>query len=297
MPDLPPTLAEAMQRLYAAGPEEFMAVRRELVAAARAAGDRGVATELGALRKPSLAAWAINLVARVSPGVLADLVGLGERMRDAQARLDTATLTALRPERDQTVRLGVEAAVATAQSAGRGLGPGAREEVRATLVAALADEGASVAVASGQLTRALSYSGFGEVDLSEAVARTASGAILTVLSGSGSGTGSRGGTGDGRETGRSPGDPEVPDRDQRARALADAEAGLAQAEKAVGEARTRAEETRERLEVVERQLAKAREADERALEAVTDAVRARKQAAQTRQAAYEALVAAQGDDA
>ncbi|HEV7194872.1 MAG TPA: hypothetical protein VGN19_02940 [Pedococcus sp.] len=295
MPDLPPTLAEAMQTLYAAGPEEFMAVRRELVAGARAAGDRDLATELGALRKPSVAAWAINLVARVTPGVLADLVGLGERMRDAQGRLDTATLTALRPERDQTVRLGVEAAVATAQSAGRGLGPGAREEVRATLVAALADEGASIAVASGQLTRALSYSGFGEVDLSDAVVRTASGAILTVLSGSGSGL--RGGTGDGRETGRARGDPEVPDRDHLARALAEAETRLAQAEKAVHEARTRAEETRERLEVVERQLAKAREADERALEAVTDAVRARKQAAQARHAAHQALVAGQGDDA
>ena len=53
--------------------------------------------------------------------------------------------------------------------------------MRATAVAALADEGAGTAVSSGQLTRALSYSGFGEVDLSEAVARTASGAILTLV--------------------------------------------------------------------------------------------------------------------
>ena len=278
-----------MQRLYAVGPEEFMAVRRELVASARAAGERDLAAELGALRKPSLAAWAINLVARESPGVLADLVGLGARMRDAQGRLDTATLTALRPERDQTVRRGVAEAVTVAQSAGRALSPAAREDVRATLVAALADEGASVAVASGQLTRALSYSGFGEVDLSEAVARTASGAILTVLTGWGSGSGSASGSRSVEDPGEVVEEHESPDLDRLERTLAEADARLAQAEQAVDAARTRAEETRERLEVVERQLAKAREADERALESVTDAVRARKQAALARHTAQEAV--------
>lgn len=278
-----------MQQLYAAGPGEFMAVRRELVARARAAGERDLAAELGALRKPSVAAWAINLVARESPDVLADLVGLGERMRDAQGRLDTATLTALRPERDQAVRDGVEAAVTVAQTAGRTLSAVVREEVRATLVAALADHDASVAVASGQLTRALSYSGFGEVDLSDAVVRTASGAILTVLSGSGSDSGSGSeSTGLGDEV---IDEGESPAIEQLERALADADARLAQAERAVDEARTRAEETRERLEVVERQLAKAREADERALEAVTDAVRARKEAARARHTAHEAVTA------
>ena len=53
------------------------------------------------------------------------------------------------------------------------------------MIAALASEDATRAVLSGQLTRALSYSGFGEVDLSEAVARTSSGSILTVLPGQG----------------------------------------------------------------------------------------------------------------
>jgi hypothetical protein len=274
-----------MQQLYAAGPEEFMAVRRNLVAQARAAGERDLAAELGALRKPSVAAWAINQVARKAPGALADLVGLGARMRDAQGRLDTGTLTALRPERDQAVRLAVEAAVTVAQTAGRTLSPAVREDVRATLVAALADRGASAAVASGQLTRALSYSGFGDVDLSDAVVRTASGAILTVLSGSDSGSTSQGHPDDVME------EPQSPDLDQLERTLADADTRLAQAELAVDEARTHAQETRERLEVVERQLAKAREADERALEAVTDAVRARKEAARARHTAQEAVTA------
>ena len=288
MPDVPLPLAEAMQRLYAAGLDEFMALRGELVAGARAEGDRATAAEIGKLRKPSVAAWAVNLTARRSPEVVLALVRLGSRMRAAQSRLDTGALTALRPERDEVVRDFVQAAVRETESAGRSLGPGAREEVRATAVAALADEGAGAAVSSGQLTRALSYSGFGEVDLSEAVARTASGAILTIVPGARDDADSAGDTGDNGDAG----DTDELSLGDLEQALQVAENQLAEAERAVARARERAEETRERLAVVERQLAKAREADERALEEVTDAVRARKQAVAARSAAEQALAEA-----
>ncbi|QGN58692.1 hypothetical protein [Nostocoides sp. HKS02] len=288
MPDVPLPLAQAMQRLYAAGLDEFMAVRSELVARTRAEGERAMAADIGKLRKPSVAAWAVNLTARQSPEVVLALVRLGSRMRAAQGRLDTAALTALRPERDAVVRDFVEAAVRETESAGRSLGPGAREEVRATAVAALADEGAGAAVSSGQLTRALSYSGFGEVDLSEAVARTASGAILTLVPGARD-EGDRAGETAGDTAGDAAGDTDQPSLGDLEQALEAADSQLAQAEQAVARARERAEETRERLAVVERQLAKAREADERALEEVTDAVRARKQAAAARSAAEQAL--------
>jgi hypothetical protein len=153
-------------------------------------------------------------------------------------------------------------------------------------VAALADEGAAAAVSSGQLTRALSYSGFGEVDLSEAVARTTSGAILTVVP---SAWGDADVADDAANDNGDTGEPSLDDLDH---ALQVAERQLADAEQAVVRARERAEETRERLAVVERQLAKAREADERALEEVTDAVRARKRAAAARTAAEQALAEA-----
>ena len=301
-------VAEAMQDLYAVGPDEFMATRSRLVADAKAASDKEAATEIGRLRKPSLAAWAVNLTAREAEDVVADLVDLGERMRSAQSRLDAAALTGMRKERDATVEVYVRAATRAVSDAGRSLSPAAQQEVRATAIAALADEQASAAVTSGQLTRSLSYSGFGEVDLAEALARTTGGAILTVVPGGrGPGPAGRSGGGGkaaadeagdepvGDEPGHEPagdevaGDEVAERRAEREAELAEAERRLADAERAVAAARERAEETRERLAVVERQLAKAREADERALEAVTDAVRDRKQAQAARDEARKAL--------
>jgi hypothetical protein len=316
-------VAEAMQDLYAVGPDEFMATRSRLVAEAKAASDTAAATEIGRLRKPSLAAWAVNLTAREAEDVVADLVDLGERMRSAQSRLDAAALTGMRKERDATVEVYVRAATRAVSDAGRSLSAAAQQEVRATAIAALADEQASAAVTSGQLTRSLSYSGFGEVDLAEALARTTGGAILTVVPG-GRGSGPAGRSGGGRKaagsgaSGRSAaGQGRGPEGDgddatagaehavgtegarddaadlraEREAELAEAERRLADAERAVTAAREKAEETRERLAVVERQLAKAREADERALEGVTDAVRERKRAQAARDDARQALAA------
>lgn len=316
-------VAEAMQDLYAVGPDEFMATRSRLVAEAKAASDTAAATEIGRLRKPSLAAWAVNLTAREAEDVVADLVDLGERMRSAQSRLDAAALTGMRKERDATVEVYVRAATRAVSDAGRSLSAAAQQEVRATAIAALADEQASAAVTSGQLTRSLSYSGFGEVDLAEALARTTGGAILTVVPGgrgagpagrpgggskaAGSGASGRSAAGQGRgpegdgddatagaehAVGTEAARDDAADlRAEREAELAEAERRLADAERAVTAAREKAEETRERLAVVERQLAKAREADERALEGVTDAVRERKEAQVALDDARQALAA------
>ena len=319
MPDETPVsdhLATAMQSLYAAAPDEFMAARSALVAAAKAAGEAEAAAEIGKLRKPSLAAWAVNLTARTAPDVVSALTDLGVQMRAAQSRMDTGSLTAMRGDRDAAVDSFVRAASEAVGGSGRSLSAAAQQDVRATAIAALADERASAAVTSGQLTRALSYSGFGEVALAEAVARTAGGAILTILPGGrGQGQGQgrvRGpGAGDADSTdgsgqdwqdgedgdARSGGDgAEAPSAEDLEEALTLAERQLADAQAAVDAARQRAEDTRERLAVVERQLTKAREADERALEAVTDAVRARKQAEATRHTAQQALDDARGRD-
>jgi len=293
---MPDRLTQAMEALYAAGPDEFMALRKRLVAEAKADQDKAVAGEIGKLRKPSVAAWAVNLVAHRAPEVVEELVDLGGQMRDAQSRLDATALTGMRKDRDAAVEAFVRAATEAVDEEGRRLSPASQQEVRATAIAALADEHATEAVASGQLTRALSYSGFGEVDLAEALARTSGGAILTVVRG-----GSASSAGRTHAAGEDDADAAAPTVEEGVatlaaaeRELATAERDLTTAEQDVAKAREHAEETRERLAVVERQLAKAREADERALEAVTDAVRERKQAEAARHTAQEALDRARG---
>lgn len=172
-----------MERLYAVEPTEFMAERKRLAGEAKAGGDTAAYAEIGKLRKPSLAGWAVNLVAREAPKDLAGLLAVGGKLRQAQSQLDMVALQALRPDRDAAVDGFVAAAVRVLAERDRELKGGAQQEVRDTAIAAIADAAAAEVAASGLLVKALSYSGFGEVDLSDAVARTSSGVVLTVVRG------------------------------------------------------------------------------------------------------------------
>ncbi|WP_132974511.1 hypothetical protein [Ornithinimicrobium sufpigmenti] len=143
-----------------------------------------MATAVAALRKPSVAAAAVNALVRAEDPVVDRLREVGTRMRHAQSALDAQGLAALRGERDAVLHDWVEAARTHAPAS---LTPAVEAEVRDTAVAALADGAATDVVLSGTLTRALSYSGFGEVDVSDAVARTSTGVVLTRIEGGGGG--------------------------------------------------------------------------------------------------------------
>jgi hypothetical protein len=172
-------LRQAVTALYGVDPSEFVAHRKEWVARVRSAGLRDVAKEVGALRRPSVAAAAVNAVVRADHEVVARLEGLGERMRHAQSALDAPGLAALRGERDELLNDWVDAAREHAP----GLTASVEAEVRDTAIAALADPAATEVVTSGSLTRALHYSGFGEVDVADAVVRTSTGVVLTRIEG------------------------------------------------------------------------------------------------------------------
>jgi len=180
-------LSQAATAVYAVEPGEFIASRKEWVATAKAAGDREAVVAIGVLRKPSVSAWAMNAVVRHEPDVVAALRDVGARMRDAQSRMDMATVQGMRGERESAVADYVTAAARVTSDVGRPLAASGLDEVRATAIAALADASAEMAMASGTLTRALSYSGFGEVDLSDAVVLTKTGRVLGVITGGGRG--------------------------------------------------------------------------------------------------------------
>ena len=162
-------LAGAIAELYALDRDQFVAARDAAAAALRKAGDKTAAAAVKKLGRPTVAAWAINQLVRANPDLTQDLAALGVRLRDAQATLDAAELKGLRPDRDDLLERAVHAAGTVAAARGQALGAAA-DEVRGTFVAALADPAAADAVTSGRLVRALSYAGFGEVELDDAVA-------------------------------------------------------------------------------------------------------------------------------
>lgn len=166
-------------------PGEFIARRSALAKQARSDGEKELANEIGALRKPSVSAWAVNQMVRARAGTVAQLRELGARLRHAQSTLDAAALGGLRGERDDALAELVREAGEVSASSGHPLTAAAGDEVRDTGIAALADAGAEEVAWSGGLTRSLSYSGFGEVDVSDAVARTGTGVILTRIEGGG----------------------------------------------------------------------------------------------------------------
>lgn len=144
--------------LYALPREEFTAARDSRATAARAAGDRDLATAVGTLRKPTSAAWLANLLAREHPGEVHDLTELGAALREAQATLDGATLQELSRQRHRVVHALVQRVRTLGRDAGNPVSEAVAREVEETLTAALSDPDAARALAAGRLATALAPS-------------------------------------------------------------------------------------------------------------------------------------------
>ncbi|GLH98237.1 coiled-coil domain-containing protein [Phytohabitans aurantiacus] len=152
-------------QLYTEPPERFVAARDEAVAEARATGDLDAARQIAKLRKPTVAAWLVNLLAHRRPELVDELADLSAALRAAQRNLRGAELRDLSKQRRQAVAALVAAARALAVAEdpllARAKLPLA--DVENTLNAALSDEHIAAQVRSGRLVRAAVYAGFGEV--------------------------------------------------------------------------------------------------------------------------------------
>lgn len=162
-------LADISDRLYGGSLDDFVAAR---TAAAKdvARQDKELAAAVRALPKPSVAAWALNMLARYRPDVLAGLGGLGVRMRAAQDSLDAPALRELGRERRTMLADAVDIARSVARDQGRTISDVMAADVEETLRALTADERAAAAVGSGRLLKVLSADGINDVDLDGAVA-------------------------------------------------------------------------------------------------------------------------------
>jgi hypothetical protein len=151
----------AVTELYGADPQEFTDRRKALAAAARAAGDAVAAKQISALRKPTRAAWVVNRLARADPGAPARLASLATALRAAEQARDGPRLRELSAARGPLIDALTGQALATAGVPDPPAG--LREEIAATLTAALADPDVAAGFAAGTLTRAAQWAGFGLV--------------------------------------------------------------------------------------------------------------------------------------
>jgi hypothetical protein len=177
-------LADIANGLYALPLDEFVTARA--AAAKEAAGSgKELPAAVRALPKPSVAAWAVNMLAAHQPDVLAKLNELGGRMRAAQTSLDAAGLRELARERRTVLAAAVDTARSVTEQQGRRISEAVATDVEQTLRAVTADEGAAAAVQSGRLLQALSADGVDTVELDGAVA--VPGAVPTPRAATGSG--------------------------------------------------------------------------------------------------------------
>ena len=170
-----PEVAEAAQALYALSPTEFTAERDRLVREAREAGDRVRAKALQALRRPVVAAWAVNLLAREETDLLRQVLDIGEALREAQEGLAGDALRELGRQRRELIASVVARARTLVAEQGGTLNAQAEQQVAATLQAALTDPAAAEAVLTGLLTKPLQSTGLGSVEVRDHVATLSGG--------------------------------------------------------------------------------------------------------------------------
>src|SRR5947209_2544647 len=75
---------DALERLYAAPLEEFMRVRKELVAELKAAGEAAAARRVAEAKKPPRTTWALNQAVRREPDRARAFVEARARAAEAQ---------------------------------------------------------------------------------------------------------------------------------------------------------------------------------------------------------------------
>ncbi len=81
-----PNLERELDELYALPLERFTRARNDLAARLRKAHQSDAAETVRALRKPTLAVWTANRLARAEPGLMAELVELALEVRDGGER-------------------------------------------------------------------------------------------------------------------------------------------------------------------------------------------------------------------
>jgi hypothetical protein len=152
---------QAADELFGLPPEAFVAERGRLAKAARSAGDRDLAAQITALRRPTVPAWILNLLTREAPDLLDAVLAAGTDLREAWTT--GGDLAAADRQRNRAVGAALRKADDLAGHLDRPLTTTARREIEDTLLAAVVDASVAEEVRAGRLSQPRSHIGFGDV--------------------------------------------------------------------------------------------------------------------------------------
>ncbi|TYL46150.1 hypothetical protein FXB39_14620 [Nocardioides sp. BGMRC 2183] len=239
-------LLEIADDLYGRPLGEFTAVRDQRAKELKSTGQQDLAAAVKRLRKPSTAAWVVNLLVRRDSDQVDQVLSVGAALREAQAAMEAGELRTLTRQRRQVTAALATQARSRAAAEGLRVTPAVSDQVEATLTAGMVDERCGRALRSGLLVATLSTTGVEELAESDVAAALAVPEAL-------------GFTATPREA-PEPGRPDlrvVPDPDAVAKGLAAAQARVAEAEEeqaAASAALTDLDAERARLEARTLQL-------------------------------------------
>jgi hypothetical protein len=159
-------LLAVAERLYAGPVEEFTEARN----AAAKGVEKQLAAQVKKLKKPSVAAWAINLLVRSETEQIDSVLEVAASLRAAAEALDGDELRALTRQRRQLTSALATAARSHAREAGVRLTGPVVDQVEGMLTAAMLDPVAAQVVRTGRVVTAFTSTGVSDLDVDAVVA-------------------------------------------------------------------------------------------------------------------------------
>jgi hypothetical protein len=250
LPGVPPDpLLTIAEELYGVLPGEFTGTRNQWAKQTKADGDAELAKRVQELRRPSVAAWVVNMLMRHQGDQMTQVLELGSSLRQAQSDLDADALRELTRQRRQLTTAVTHQGRVLAGELGQKVTDAVADQVEGTLHAAMVDEQAAAAVRSGMLVAALTATGVGTADVADSVALPAA---IGMTARPRSSRSARPAKRAGLSVVPEPAEPE-PDREEQERAAAReaAQAAVREATSAADEAQRRLRKARKRVSKVQ----------------------------------------------
>ncbi len=161
--DIPTDLDTRLDGLFALDPSEFIAARDSEAKELRAAGQGDDAAVVKALKRPTVAAWALNQVVRAQPDAIDEFLSLSDELRAEQEAALSGDATKFRRllDRRRELERGLVNAAVDLLAESSSNAEQSRAELTGTLGAAAVDDDVAELVRRGRLERVVAApSGF-----------------------------------------------------------------------------------------------------------------------------------------